>query len=259
MRSILRTSWLICWTAAFLLSTASAQVVEPPPDSLPDPPRKGPPMTSSVSAVLRVACPADSGLTSPALIEGLIQTGSGVGRIRKDFEKEFGKEALQAAEEAGNLFEISLVTERFEDLPAGIFMADIWVSSCDKRLPAGKILQEVRAGLSRDLSDLERDPSEDVRRIDQMQRESAELEQRRLREAKEIDNLERELGLKISKNVIEQRMIRIDDEVLATQLRISGLTAARQSLRTRIAELAPKVAAAAKQDPVVIELEKVVA
>lgn len=254
MSSKLRTNGRICCVAIVLLgiaATAHAQQGLPPAEVEPEEP------VSSAHAVLRVVCPADSGLTAPALIEDLVQTGDGVTMARRSFEEEFGKETLKAAEAKG-LFEITLDTDRFSDLPAGVFMADITVDSYDKRLPADKLLQKVQEGLRLDLTALDRDPrADDMRRL-LLERESSELQERAIREAKEIDTLERQLGLNISADVAGQRLLRVDGELMAARLRVTGLKAAKESLQKRIADLAPKVANASQKDPVVIELEKVV-
>jgi len=255
MRSILQISWRTCCVAIILLGIAAKADAQR--DRIPEEGEKPPVPTSEATAILRIVCPAESGLTNPALIEDLVQTGYGVTSSLEKFEKKFSKEALKAAEAKDGLFDITLEKERFNDLPAGVYMADITVYSYDQRLSADKLLKEVQSGLRSDLRTLDRDPDEDGRRFER-ERELADLKNRAEVLAKEIEQLEKLRGLDTSDNVVEQRLLRVDNEMMAARMRASGLNATRESLRKRIAELAPKVAKASQGDPVVHELDKVV-
>jgi len=247
-----RTARLYIVASLVVVATATAAKSQEPTVQQPVAAPRTP--TSEIRAILRIVCAADSGLANATLIDTVIHHDYIEERARALFVKTANQEELPAAESAGPLIEITVDPSRFTNLPPGVYMGDIAIKSFDQRVPAIKYLTVLREGLTNRLFEMEGGLHEAEKSLREREQQLAELERMEQHYAQQV----RIHGGKTSPQIVEQRLIRIDEQKLEAELKINGLAVTINELQRRIAELGPRIAAATKQDAVLIELEQLV-
>jgi hypothetical protein len=274
------TPFLLVAFLVSLLSQASwshaQSAPEPPQDSRPEIPEQpteqdasaefgltdGLAATSQTTSILRVVCRPESGLANPGLIESLLNSK----RVMQQTLRDILKDAEPLPEAAWPAVMLNPGPFNGQDsplpsgaLPEGVYMAELSVSSFDKRVTAAQVLAGLRTALGNELVKLDREGDQDEATLRQVEVTYQEQQQMLLHLQGQINNDAAVAGLAHEDQYLETRLLRIDAERQSATVLLAELTASRTVIEARIAAVGQEALEAAEADELIGQLEKVVA